>query len=648
MSRTIWQRLLIVTVFIFLGMLIAQGVTSSPFAQSLPWLFYLIAAIISIIVAGTVVYFSGRIEQRSSRPAASISERQRQEAELLQLNQELEGRTREQTAELARLNVELALQIAMHQQAEEIAHASEERFRNMADNIQEGLTIIEGDRIVYRNDRVCEIFGDCPGPDIQQRILVFAAPEEQERLQKILHQAVTVGRFPEKLEYWIVRKDATRRCIRERYSHSDTLGVVRTFILTADVTERVQAYQSLEQAVTDRTLELSTVLDISKKIASTLELEPLLYLILDQIQSIIPYSGAAIFTLDNEIMEVVAFQVPNMPRQDRPLYLSLRNAGPYQQVILEKNILIIDDVNGDPPLARAIQETSDAPLPISFSHARSWIGIPLVIRDHVTGLLSLTHSQPNYYTPQHARLALTITNQVAVAIENARLYEQAQNLATLEERQRIARELHDSVTQLLYGICLYCTATSRMIKGGNFDQVEQNLAEIKDNALQALQEMRVLIFELNPPMLQKGGLVTALQSSLESIETRAGLQTELTAEVVNRLPRSIEAELYRIAMEALNNLVRYARARKVTVDLRAVDGKVYLEICDNGVGFDLVQAKTGGGLGLHNMEQRARQIGGSLEIISAPGTGTRIRIEAPITADRVEHSRSAPVVSEMA
>jgi signal transduction histidine kinase len=225
---------------------------------------------------------------------------------------------------------------------------------------------------------------------------------------------------------------------------------------------------------------------------------------------------------------------------------------------------------------------------------------------------------------------MTITNQVAVAIENARLYEQAQNLAVLEERHRIARELHDSVTQLLYGICLYCTATSRTMRSGNTALVEQNLSEIKENALQALQEMRLLILELNPPLLQKAGLVAALQASLEVIETRTGLETELNTEGISRLPRAIETELYRIAMEALNNLVRYSHARKVLVDLRASDGAVFMEIRDNGVGFDVAHAGNGGGMGLHNIKQRASLIKGRLEVMSTPGAGTRIIVEAPV------------------
>ncbi len=165
----------------------------------------------------------------------------------------------------------------------------------------------------------------------------------------------------------------------------------------------------------------------------------------------------------------------------------------------------------------------------------------------------------------------------------------------------------------MYGICLYCTATSRSVRSGNSAHIEENLAEIKDDALQALREMRLLILELDPPMLQKAGLAAALQASLEVIETRTGLETELKTELFNRLPRMLETELYRIAIEALNNLVRYAHARKVTVELSETNGhnsqdpgsqrRISLAICDNGVGFDLIKAKDGSGMGLNNMEQ---------------------------------------------
>ena len=280
-----------------------------------------------------------------------------------------------------------------------------------------------------------------------------------------------------------------------------------------------------------------------------------------------------------------------------------------------------------------------AGIPISpsvFHHARAWIGIPLILRGKVTGLLSLTHDKPGYYTQTHARLGQAITNQIAIAIENARLYGQAQDLATLEERNRIARELHDSVTQLLYAISLYSTAASRSATKKNMDQVQENLTEIKDNALQALQEMRLLILELDPPLLQKHGLVTALRTSLESIESRAGLETVLKTDGISRLPSAIEPDVYRIAMEALNNLVRYARAKKVTVDLQTRSNWVILDICDNGVGFELEYARNNGGLGIHNMKQRAHRLGGHLEITSSPGPGRASRLKSPFMDTTVE------------
>jgi len=623
-------RLVIVSISVLLGLALSEGTRRFLLGDSSPWIQLIANMLIVLLMVGLGLLLADRLSRKESLKVFFPTEQSRLEPELYQLNQELYSRAQEQTSELARLNVELQLQMAMHRQAEETALASEERFHNMADNIQEGLTIIENEQLVFLNDRACEIFGGCPDGDITNRIKNFAAPEEQTRLINAINDVKVTGEFLKELEYWILRQDGSRRCIRESYTHNTTRDISRTFVVTSDITEEVQAYQTLETAVSDRTRELSTVLDVSHRITSTLELEPLLHLILDQIESIIPNSGAAIFTLEGDKLYVAAYQVPGIPVMDQPHYLTLSKAGVYQQVILKKEVLIIDDIEGDTPLLRAFKESFTLPNTHKFDHARSWIGIPLVVRDQVTGLLSLTHKSPAYYTQQHVRLAITITNQVAVAIENARLYEQAQNLAVLEERHRIARELHDSVTQLLYGICLYCTATSRSVRADKYDTLEQNLDEIKDNALQALQEMRLLILELDPPMLQKAGLVAALQASLEVIENRTSLETELKTDGVGRLPRRVETELYRIAMEALNNLIRYARAQKVTVELRASDGWVWMEICDNGVGFDLVQARQNRGMGLHNMEQRARQLNGQLIIMSSPGAGTRIKVEAQV------------------
>lgn len=621
--------------FIFTGALLA-GVAVAILANELetPGTLPLLSELAAVAAALLVGLLGLFLEQRSlasaAPPAVIASPSLQQHADLEHLHQELESLAQVQSSELARLNVELELEIAQHKQAEDQARLSEERFQNMADRVQEGLTIIENNRLVYVNQRACEIFGGCPEGNLHRRIQEYAMPYEVERLEVEIASAEARGedvRF--ELQYWILRGDGGVRCIHEHCATSHAQDIQRVFVVTSDITDSVQAYQMLEQAVSDRTRELSTVLEISKKIASTLELEPLLNLILDQVQAIIPYSGAAIFILEEQALRLAACQLPGRLPPHHAIALPLAEAGPFGPVLANGQVMIMDDVHGASPLARACQESRLDLQTACFAHARSWIGIPLSYHQQVTGMLSLTHSQPGYYTEQHIRLAQTITNQMAVAIENARLYEQAQNLATLQERHRIARELHDSATQLLYGINLYCTAASRSLRSQNYTQVGQDLIEIKDNALQALQEMRLLILELDPPLLQKQGLVAALQASLESIESRTGLAADLQADIEGRLPRDIETELYRIAMEALNNLVRYARARTVTVRLQSRGGWVFLEIGDNGVGFELEKARSSGGMGLHSMEQRARQLGGRLEICSQAGAGTLIRAEVP-------------------
>lgn len=624
------RRFLILVALFTLGVIISEAARTLWFPNAgfvsrviytLPWL---------VVAAGLGVLLDAKINHVENSAVDSVAEDALTPMLPVEDLDEFGGKGSDPQPEFSSLSFELDLMKEKYLKAEALAQSTEQRFRVIADHVQEGLTIFENERLVYINQRACEIFGDCLECLPERRVKQYACLGEAEHLQPILDGCGAAGEQPCELTYWMQRSDGARRCLREYYATVQSQELRRTFIVTSDITVQIQAYHNLEQAVEDRTRELSTVLEVSKKIATTLELEPLLNLILDQIETILPYSGAAIFILDGESLQVEACHVPSLSLPDRVIWLSMDRLGRYLPLIQEKKVMIQEDINGVSPLALAFQESHPHAGYTELPHARSWIGIPLVIWDRVLGFLSLTHSTPGYYNQNHVRLAQSITYQVAIAMENARLYAQAQNLATLEERNRIARELHDSVTQLLYGINLYCTATTRSLQNENLSQIAQNIGEIKQNALQALREMRLLILELNPPLLQKEGLVKALQTSLEIIETRTGLETELRTDGVQKLPHTLELDLYRIAMEALNNLVRYAQAKKVTVDIQLVNNWIFLEINDNGVGFDLNHARTAGGMGLQNMEQRARQLGGRLEIDSTPGVGTRIRAEVPI------------------
>jgi signal transduction histidine kinase len=175
------------------------------------------------------------------------------------------------------------------------------------------------------------------------------------------------------------------------------------------------------------------------------------------------------------------------------------------------------------------------------------MAVPLILRDQVIGMLVLTSKEENAFRPHHATLALAIANQAAIAIENARLYEQAQELAALEERQKLARELHDSVSQALYDIALGLH-TARI----QLDRDPLELPESLDYLL-SLAEMRALIFELRPESMEREGLVAALSRQGVALQARHDMliQTDLCEEPA--LPLTAKQELYRIAQEALHN-----------------------------------------------------------------------------------------------
>jgi len=207
------------------------------------------------------------------------------------------------------------------------------------------------------------------------------------------------------------------------------------------------------------------------------------------------------------------------------------------------------------------------------------------------------------------------------------LRESEREKAVTAERNRLARALHDSVTQSLYSLTLLAAGWQRLAKNGKLDSIDESLGEIGEVAQQALKEMRLLVYELRPPVLEEEGLLGAIHHRLGAVEKRAGIEARLEAEDVLDLPSEVEAVLYYIVVEALNNALKHAQATSVTVRLFSANEKVTLEIADDGQGFDLSTIGESRGLGLVSMQERADQLGASLSIDSAPDKGTRVKVE---------------------
>jgi signal transduction histidine kinase len=208
--------------------------------------------------------------------------------------------------------------------------------------------------------------------------------------------------------------------------------------------ELQRAYQTLEQSVDERTRQLTTLLELSYNIASTIELEPQLGLILDQLASVVEYDGASIFRLEDNILTVVAYRGPIPQEIALAVQYPLDFARANKMVIDTRTPIIIYDTHDDTPMARAFQATAGDQLDTTFGYIRSWMGVPLIVRDQVIGMLSLDSPIPNYYTQPHSKLVLAFANQVAAAIENARLYQEEQERRLEADRRReVAEGLRD-------------------------------------------------------------------------------------------------------------------------------------------------------------------------------------------------------------
>jgi signal transduction histidine kinase/ligand-binding sensor domain-containing protein len=388
------------------------------------------------------------------------------------------------------------------------------------------------------------------------------------------------------------------------------------------IIERLQA----EEALRSTRDELATLLALSRDVASTLDLEPLLSLILDQLKGVVDYEIATIRRLEKGSLELLAFR-RYFPHEAEPSQrLVVANIPLLRDAVQTQKAALIGDLREDPDRLRELEAGVLNRPGLILQEARTLMVVPLLFKSQVVGVLVLAHRQPDCFDRRTMALAQAFANQVATALVNADLYERAGEAATLEERTRLARELHDSATQSLYSATLFSEAGKELAAVGDLESTQHYLSRVSEVIHRALKDMRLLVFELRPPVLEKEGLVGALQRRLDAVEKRAGMEARLISDALPPLPDEVADGLYRIAQEALNNVLKHAEADAVTVTIRSGGDTVTLEVVDNGQGFDLDEARSSGGMGLVSMGERAAQLGSELTIDSPLNRGTSIKV----------------------
>ncbi len=389
--------------------------------------------------------------------------------------------------------------------------------------------------------------------------------------------------------------------------------------------ELARSEKALEQRVRDQTRELQTLLETARNMTLTLDLETLLGIILDQLKRVVDYFGATFLIVEGDELVPRAYRGPAPADKVLATRYRLQDASS-QEILRSRRPVIIADMQADGIRSRAAP-AAQAAFASVLRYIRGWMAVPLLYQEQVVGILIVHHEMVGAFTAVHAEKAMAFANQAAVAVENARLYDQAQRLSALEERQKLARELHDSVSQALYGIALGAR-TARTLLDQDPKRLQDPLDYVLTLAEGALDEMRALIFELRPESLAEEGLVVALEKQAAAL--RARKQIVVHTELATEPDISLEAKhaLYRIAQEALHNVGKHARASRVTLRLQPSADGLLLEICDNGRGFD-TSVDYPGHLGLKSMRERIEQLGGGFYIKSEPGGGTAVTITLP-------------------
>ncbi len=450
-----------------------------------------------------------------------------------------------------------------------------------------------------------------------------------EPVQKLIHAAeqVTAGQFKHRIE---VKTGDEIETLAEQFN-----------LMSAELDD---SYSLLEKKVTERTHELATLNAIAARVSSSLNLNEIMADALERIMELtgmehgIAYrvaggEGGAVNAgtgAEEAHLRVMAFR--GLP----PTFADLGDRLP-----LRRSAAGVAGQRGEPVIWTLAELPTEGALKerMATLGVEQVIAIPLMAKGRMVGSLNLSTNQSQTYPPEQIALLKTIGQQIGVAVENARLYEQAEQAAITAERNRLARELHDAVTQTLFSANLIADVIPRIWKR-NPEEGLQNLEELRQLTRGALAEMRTLLLEMRPEALERSDLKSLLTQLADAFIGRVRVPVSVDIQGDCELTHEVKIVFYRVAQEALNNIAKHAGARQVDLHLECQPGQLNLRIKDDGLGFE-AGSLTPDHMGIVIMRERASSIGARLEIESQVGQGTTVELDwGPARKEEIDEHAS--------
>lgn len=495
---------------------------------------------------------------------------------------------------------------------------SEERYRLLAENATDIIFTLDRDnRFTFINQAVTRILGYQPADLIGERLDTQMSPRTQQTLrerggwlsgdQPVFAADVDI----EASDGRMVPIEVLSSVLRVNGVPVGVQGIAR------DMTERHRMEQELRRLHAQdrrRVDQLTTLNQMGRKIAALQPVDTLLPQMVRMLGGTFGYHHVRILleAHDGELTPAAAWQRQGIapPPDERPV-----------------SPLVVRALRGDAGFVAGSGRPED-----DADTRFTEVAVPIRSSSGVIGVLDIRASAEGGLDESDIATLQTLADQIAVAIENARLYEAGQQLAVSEERNRLARELHDSVTQELFSMTMI-TGALPLLMERKPEVAKERVLRLCELSRGALAEMRALLFALRPAALAEEGLATALTKHAAAVQSREGLTVNLQLVGDGRLPHACEEALYRVFQEALHNVVKHARARSVWVRLEIGDQQTDLMIRDDGIGLDPSSTQSGSAtMGMSSMRERVQELGGTFSVQSAPGSGTTIRVAAPMGA----------------
>ena len=373
-----------------------------------------------------------------------------------------------------------------------------------------------------------------------------------------------------------------------------------------------------------RSGQLTVVNAIAQVVARSPEISDILEQSLNRLLDVMDLEGGAIFLLDESKEELVQVASVGFSEQyNRGLHRIKVGDQLTGRVARYGQPIFVEDISKDRRITSMVKKSEDI---------QSFAGIPLHSKDRLLGVMNVISKEFRRFDPSEVSLLSAVGDQLAVAIDNAHLFEQNAQLALVEERNWLAREIHDTLAQGLVALVLQLElAITMLTDAGDIEKVKTSLRKALELARENLEEARRSVLSLRGDRMTRLGLAKAVRELLGKFSQDTGIIVSTSiSRRLGSLPINVEEGLYRIAQEALANVRKHSEAKKVRVSLQRRNGEVHLMIRDDGVGFNPTIGPSRVHFGIRGMGERAGLLRGRLDIQSRPGHGSLVRAVVPV------------------